>query len=105
MNKAEAAELPVGIDLGTTFSVVATLDARGRPRTIQNAEGDVTTPSVVMFDRATVVVGKEAVKLASYEPEAIAAYAKRDIGASASARRSAATICRRRSCNRSCCGS
>jgi molecular chaperone DnaK len=72
---------PVGIDLGTTFSVVATLDAQGRPRTIQNAEGDVTTPSVVMFDRDNVVVGKEAVKLASFEPDAIAAYAKRDIGA------------------------
>ncbi|MCE9557244.1 MAG: Hsp70 family protein, partial [Planctomycetes bacterium] len=72
---------PVGIDLGTTFSVVATLDTQGRPRTIQNAEGDVTTPSVVMFDRDSVVVGKEAVKLASFEPEAIAAYAKRDIGA------------------------
>src|SRR6185312_2218441 len=73
---------PVGIDLGTTFSVVATVDAQGRPRTIQNAEGDITTPSVVMFDRSSVIVGKEAVKLASFEPEAIAAYAKRDIGAS-----------------------
>ena len=81
MEQSSASGPPVGIDLGTTFSVVATLDAQGRPRTIQNAEGDVTTPSVVMFDRDSVVVGKEAVKLASFEPEAIAAYAKRDIGA------------------------
>jgi len=81
MEKSAEAAPPVGIDLGTTFSVVATLDVQGRPRTIQNAEGDVTTPSVVMFDRDSVVVGKEAVKLASFEPDAIAAYAKRDIGA------------------------
>lgn len=81
MEKTADGGPPVGIDLGTTFSVVATLDAQGRTRTIQNAEGDVTTPSVVMFDRDSVVVGKEAVKLASFEPDAIAAYAKRDIGA------------------------
>ncbi|MCE9547212.1 MAG: Hsp70 family protein [Planctomycetia bacterium] len=81
MSRPVAVGPPVGIDLGTTFSVVATVDAQGRPRTIQNAEGDITTPSVVMFDRSSVIVGKEAVKLASFEPEAIAAYAKRDIGA------------------------
>ena len=71
-------EIPVGIDLGTTFSVVSSLDSQGRPYTIQNAEGDVTTPSVVMFDGSNVIVGKEAVKLASYEPDAVAAYAKRE---------------------------
>ena len=81
MDKPPTSGPPVGIDLGTTFSVVATLDAQGRPRSIQNAEGDITTPSVVMFDRESVIVGKEAVKLASFDPEAIAAYAKRDIGA------------------------
>ncbi|MCP4511121.1 MAG: Hsp70 family protein, partial [Fuerstiella sp.] len=41
----------VGIDLGTTRSVVAHLDTTGRPLTIQNQEGDATTPSVVFFDR------------------------------------------------------
>src|SRR3990172_950992 len=81
MTRSASDTRPVGIDLGTTFSVVATLDAQGHPVTIQNAEGDTTTPSVVMFDRASVIVGKEAVKLASYEPDAVAAYAKRDIGA------------------------
>ena len=34
--------LAVGIDLGTTYSVVAYLDAAGRPITIANAEGDLT---------------------------------------------------------------
>jgi molecular chaperone DnaK len=37
----------LGIDLGTTFSAVAYLDARGVPVTIPAAEGELTTPSVV----------------------------------------------------------
>jgi molecular chaperone DnaK len=71
--------IPVGIDLGTTFSVVAYLDATGRPCTIPNAEGDLITPSVVLIDR-TAVVGKEAVKAAAFEPDLIAEFAKRDMG-------------------------
>ena len=70
----------VGIDLGTTYSVVAFLDPTGRPQTILNAEGDLTTPSVVLFDRSSVVVGKEAVKAASLEPDCIAEFAKREMG-------------------------
>ncbi|MEZ6066829.1 MAG: Hsp70 family protein [Planctomycetaceae bacterium] len=71
---------PVGIDLGTTFSCVATLDATGRPQTLANAEGDLTTPSVVYFDRKSVIVGKEAVQAGEYEPERLAQFAKRDMG-------------------------
>lgn len=70
----------VGIDLGTTFSVVAHLDAQGRAATVANAEGDLTTPSVIFFDKAGVVVGKEAVKSAEFEPERVAPYPKRDMG-------------------------
>ena len=40
----------VGIDLGTTNSVVAVLEG-GRPQVIANAEGGRTTPSVVGFSR------------------------------------------------------
>jgi len=58
----------VGIDLGTTFSVIAHLDGTGRPSTIPNAEGDLLTPSVVLFDGENVVVGKEAVLLAAVIP-------------------------------------
>lgn len=76
-------EPSVGIDLGTTHSVIAHLDREGRPATLQNSEGDLTTPSVVFFDRSNVVVGKEAVKGAQYEPELIAQFAKRDVGRSA----------------------
>lgn len=70
----------VGIDLGTTYSVVATLDNLGRPQVLANTEGDATTPSVVLFDAQEVVVGKEAVKAMSIEMENIAECSKRELG-------------------------
>ena len=54
------APLPVGIDLGTTFSAVAFLDTQGRPTTISNSEGELTTPSIVFFDHDDIIVGAEA---------------------------------------------
>ena len=39
----------IGIDLGTTYSVAAYVDDRGRPAVIRNAEGQKTTPSVVLI--------------------------------------------------------
>ena len=38
----------IGIDLGTTYSVIARLDESGRPLTIPNSEGDLVTPSIVL---------------------------------------------------------
>lgn len=70
----------VGIDLGTTYSVVACLDAQGRPTSIPNSNGDLLTPSVVLFDDGGTVVGKEAVLAASLEPEKVADCVKRDMG-------------------------
>jgi molecular chaperone DnaK len=70
----------VGIDLGTTFSVVAYLDRGGKPQTVMNMEGDLSTPSVVYFDDGEVVVGKEAVKAAVYEPESVVQFVKREMG-------------------------
>jgi len=72
--------IPVGIDLGTTFSVLARLDDRGRPTTIVNAEGERITPSVVLFDGQDVVVGREALKAIALEGERVATCAKRDVG-------------------------
>jgi molecular chaperone DnaK len=77
------ADTIVGIDLGTTFSVVAHLDGQGRPVTVPNADGDLTTPSVVFLDKGGAVVGKEAVKAAEFEPDRIARYPKRDMGRNA----------------------
>jgi molecular chaperone DnaK len=70
----------IGIDLGTTYSVVAALDATGRPVTVPNRHGDLATPSVVLFEDDGLIVGKEALRLALLEPECVAECAKRDIG-------------------------
>jgi molecular chaperone DnaK len=70
----------VGIDLGTTFSVLSVLDDLGRPQTLINAEGDKITPSVVFFEGDNVVVGKEAAKALATDAEQVAELAKRDLG-------------------------
>jgi molecular chaperone DnaK len=70
----------IGIDLGTTFSVLARIDDRGRPVTVVNAEGDHLTPSVVLFDGLEVVVGREALKAMATEADHVAECSKRDVG-------------------------
>ncbi|MBN2024929.1 MAG: Hsp70 family protein [Pirellulales bacterium] len=70
----------VGIDLGTTYSVVARVDASGYPETLVNAEGDRITPSAVLFDGDDVIVGKEAVKAMAAEADNVAECSKRDVG-------------------------
>lgn len=70
----------VGIDLGTTFSVIAHINDVGRPETIPNAEGDLLTPSVILFDGDEVIVGREAAKARASELENIADCPKRQIG-------------------------
>ena len=76
----ETETLAVGVDLGTTYSVVAALDRHGRPHAILNTEGDVITPSFVLFDGDEVVVGKEAVKALSVEADHVVESAKRELG-------------------------
>ncbi|MBQ4144903.1 MAG: Hsp70 family protein [Thermoguttaceae bacterium] len=70
----------IGIDLGTTFSAVARLDASGTVSTLLNAEGDRITPSVALFEGGQAIVGKEALKAISTEANSIALCAKRDMG-------------------------
>ncbi len=70
----------VGIDLGTTYSAVAHLDDFGRPATLVNAEGDLVTPSVVLFEADQVVVGKEALKAVATEADCVAQCVKRELG-------------------------
>jgi len=70
----------VGIDLGTTFSAIAYLDSAGRPQILSNQEGDKTTPSVVLIEDDSVVVGKEAAKAMATDMVNIAECAKRDLG-------------------------
>jgi molecular chaperone DnaK len=76
-------QLALGIDLGTTYSVVAHLDGHGRPVSMPNAVGDLLTPSVVLFEAEGNVVGKEAVLASAMEPERVADCVKRDMGSKA----------------------
>ncbi|MPY95496.1 MAG: molecular chaperone DnaK [Acidimicrobiia bacterium] len=70
----------VGIDLGTTNSVVAVLEA-GDPVVIPNAEGARTTPSVVAFSKAAeVLVGEVAKRQAITNPERTIRSVKRHVG-------------------------
>jgi molecular chaperone DnaK len=71
----------VGIDLGTTNSVVAAIMEGGRAEVIPNAEGGRTTPSVVAFtDDGRRLVGQVARRQAILNPEATVYSAKRFIG-------------------------
>ncbi len=70
----------VGIDLGTTNSVVSTLEA-GEPVVIPNAEGARTTPSVVAFSKTgEVLVGEVAKRQAITNPDRTIRSVKRHIG-------------------------
>jgi molecular chaperone DnaK len=71
----------VGIDLGTTFSVIAHIDPQGRPVSFLNADGDRLTPSVVLFGEEGTLVGKQALLGSALEPERTAICVKRDMGA------------------------
>jgi molecular chaperone DnaK len=71
----------VGIDLGTTNSVVASTMEGGQAEVIPNAEGQRTTPSVVAFtDDGQRLVGQVAKRQAILNPEATIYSVKRFIG-------------------------
>jgi molecular chaperone DnaK len=74
----------VGIDLGTTFCVVAHIDAYGKPQIIPNSENERITPSVILFDGNNVTVGTVAKQNAVAEPEKIVDFVKREMGKSKS---------------------
>src|SRR3954464_1271257 len=70
----------VGIDLGTTNSVIAVYEG-GQPQVIANAEGARTTPSVVAFtDAGERLVGQLARRQAVLNPKGTISSAKRFIG-------------------------
>jgi molecular chaperone DnaK len=73
----------VGIDPGTTYSLVAHLDRLGRPATIPNSDGELLTPSVVLLDDHGPVVGREALLASAAEPDKVAECVKRDMGSRA----------------------
>ncbi len=69
----------IGIDLGTTNSCVAVLDG-GKPRVIENSEGDRTTPSIVAYTDDEVLVGQSAKRQAVTNPDNTLFAVKRLIG-------------------------
>ncbi len=70
----------IGIDLGTTNSCVAIMEG-GKPRVIENSEGDRTTPSIVAFTKDNeVLVGQPAKRQAVTNPQNTLFAVKRLIG-------------------------
>ena len=77
-----AKEIILGIDLGTTNSVVSYLQSDGTVKVIPNPEGTMTTPSVVGFKaNGEVIVGNAAKRQAITNPDTVASI-KRKMGSS-----------------------
>jgi molecular chaperone DnaK len=70
----------VGIDLGTTYSCIAYLNEQGEPVSVPNQEGEISTPSVVMYDKGEEIVGTEALRNAIMNPAHVVQNAKRWMG-------------------------
>jgi molecular chaperone DnaK len=70
----------VGIDLGTTFSAIATLDDRGQAVTLPNLDGEMLTPSAVLIGDGEAVVGEAARDVALEQPDRVALLVKRWMG-------------------------
>ncbi|MFN0052185.1 MAG: Hsp70 family protein [Planctomycetales bacterium] len=70
----------VGIDLGTTYSCIAHLNEQGEPVSIPNQEGEISTPSVVLYDHGEEVVGTEALRNAVMSPGQVVQNSKRYMG-------------------------
>jgi molecular chaperone DnaK len=70
----------IGIDLGTTNSCVAVMEG-GKPRVLENSEGDRTTPSIIAFTKDDeVLVGQSAKRQAVTNPQNTLYAVKRLIG-------------------------
>ncbi|GAG38729.1 unnamed protein product, partial [marine sediment metagenome] len=73
----------VGIDLGTTFSALATLNAIGKPEIVPNADGERLTPSAIFFDEENsdiIRVGIEAINSRRLNAQRSARWIKRNMG-------------------------
>ncbi len=77
--KSQSISKAIGIDLGTTFSACAVMEA-GKPTIIPNSEGDRTTPSVVTIKNGEIIVGKLARNQAILNPEHTVRSIKRHMG-------------------------
>lgn len=69
-----------GIDLGTTYSAIAYVDEHGKPVIVPNQESERITPSVVLFDNDSVIVGNTAKESAKVEPHRVVSRVKQHMG-------------------------
>ena len=69
-----------GIDLGTTYSAIAYVDEHGKPVVVPNGESERITPSVVLFDGDSVIVGNTAKEAARVEPHRVVSRVKQHMG-------------------------
>jgi molecular chaperone DnaK (HSP70) len=69
-----------GIDLGTTYSAIAYVDEHGKPVIVPNQESERITPSVVLFDGDSVIVGNTAKESAKVEPQRVVSRVKQHMG-------------------------
>lgn len=71
----------VGIDLGTSYSSIATLDSSGQPMVVENALGRPITPSIILLEGAgQVVVGPNAQQVADAPTGTVVIGIKREMG-------------------------
>jgi molecular chaperone DnaK len=70
----------VGIDLGTTYSAVASVNDLGKPEILVNREGERITPSVVLFQGDLTQVGTQAKRSAPTAPDDVVQFVKRQMG-------------------------
>lgn len=73
----------IGIDLGTTFSALARLNEAGAPEIVNNAEGDMTTPSAVYLPKSgPIQVGESAIAALELEAarDRVFRWMKREMG-------------------------
>ncbi len=66
--------------MGTTYSVIAHLNESGEPVTLPNQEGELSTPSVVLFEGEQPIVGTEALRNSIRYPDRVVENAKRFMG-------------------------
>lgn len=77
----ENTEKVLGVDLGTTYSCTAYIDENNKPVVLKNAEGELTTPSVVYFESPQdVTVGSSAKESSKMYPDQVIQAIKRDMG-------------------------
>ena len=71
----------IGIDLGTTYSAVSTIDDYGRPVVLKNSDGERLTPSAIYFDAdGSILVGAEAKEMMQNAGAEVAVFFKRFMG-------------------------